>query len=212
MSASQAIRVFLLDDHMLFREGLRRLLDADARFEVTGQTGDPAEALQLLPRVGCDVLILDYDLGKVNALSFVKELQAIHFAGKVLLVTAGLPDRDALSLVQAGIAGIFHKQDSPEDLQRAVLEVVQGKTLIDQRYLQTILTAAQPTDSVNFTERERQTIRCLLQGLANKQIAAQLDISESAVKATLQGLFSKTGVRTRAQLVLAAIEKYRNQI
>lgn len=212
MNPTGAIRIYLLDDHTLFREGLRRLLGSDCRFILAGQSGDPTQALADLQTTPVDVLVLDYDLGKDNALDMLGPLQSMNFAGKILVVTAGLPDKNALALIKGGISGIFHKQESPEDLQRAILEVAQGRVLIDQQYLQAVVAAAQPQETIRFTERERITLRYLLQGLANKQIAANLDISESAVKATLQQLFSKTGVRTRSQLVLLAIEKYRDQL
>jgi two-component system, NarL family, nitrate/nitrite response regulator NarL len=214
-----AIRIYLLDDHMLFREGLRRLLDSDERFVIAGQSGDPEQAIADLKTSTADVLVLDYDLGRKEgslgektALDLIGPLKEIGFAGKILVVTAGLPDKDALALIQAGISGIFHKQESPEELQRAIVEVAQGRVLIDQQYLQAVVAAAQPQETTRFTERERITMRYLLQGLANKEIASNLNISESAVKATLQQLFSKTGVRTRSQLVLLAIEKYRDQL
>lgn len=207
-----AIRIYLLDDHRLFREGLRRLLDADPRFLIAGQSGDSAEALEDMQTTPVDVLVLDYDLGKENALAMLEPLRAMNFRGKTLVVTAGLPDKDALTLIKGGISGIFHKQESPEDLQRAIVEVAQGRVLIDQQYLQAVVAAAQPQEPWKFTDRERVTMRYLLQGLANKEIAGNLNISESAVKATLQQLFSKTGVRTRSQLVLLAIEKYRDQL
>lgn len=211
-STASVIRIYLLDDHMLFREGLRRLLDSDERFVIAGHSGDPGKALADLEQAKVDVLVLDYDLGKKSALDLLTPLKAMGFAGKILIVTAGLPDKDALILMQGGISGIFHKQESPEELQRAIVEVAQGRVLIDQQYLQAVVAAAQPQESIRFTERERTTLRYLLQGLANKEIAANLNISESAVKATLQQLFSKTGVRTRSQLVLLAIEKYRDQL
>jgi two-component system nitrate/nitrite response regulator NarL len=212
MTSENAIRIYLLDDHSLFREGLRRLLTTDERFIIAGQSGSPSQALEDLAATRPDILVLDYDLGGENALTFLDRLKGIDFDGKILVVTAGLPDKDALALIKGGIAGIFHKQDSPEDLQRAILEVSQGRVLIDQQYLQAIVAGAGPQESVRFTERERTTLRYLLQGLANKEIASNLNISESAVKATLQQLFSKTGVRTRSQLVLLAIEKYRDQL
>ena len=211
-ATTNAIRIYLLDDHRLFREGLRRLLGSDERFVIAGQSGDSTQALAELRTTAVDVLVLDYDLGKENALALLEPLRSMNFAGKVLIVTAGLPDTDAITLIRAGISGIFHKQESPEDLQRAILEVAQGRVLIDQQYLQAVLASAQPQATPQFTERERVTLRYLLQGLANKEIAGNLNISESAVKATLQQLFSKTGVRTRSQLVLLAIEKYRDQL
>jgi two-component system nitrate/nitrite response regulator NarL len=209
---NSVIRIYLLDDHRLFREGLRRLLDSDERFLIAGQSGDSARALEDLRSTPVDVLVLDYDLGNENAIALLEPLRSMNFAGKILIVTAGLPDKDALALIKAGISGIFHKQESPEDLQRAIVEVAQGRVLIDQQYLQAVVAAAQPQESTRFTERERVTLRYLLQGLANKEIAGNLNISESAVKATLQQLFAKTGVRTRSQLVLLAIEKYRDQL
>jgi two-component system nitrate/nitrite response regulator NarL len=212
MSAEAPIRIYLLDDHSLFREGLRRLLATDERFAVVGQSGSPAQAITELEIAKPDILVLDYDLGEEDALGFLNRLKTITFEGKILIVTAGLPDKDALVLIKAGIAGIFHKQDSPEELQRAIMEVSQGRVLIDQQYLQAIVAGAGPQETIRFTERERVTLRYLLQGLANKEVAANLNISESAVKATLQQLFSKTGVRTRSQLVLLAIEKYRDQL
>ena len=192
MSSDNAIRIYLLDDHSLFREGLRRLLATDERFVIVGHSGDPKQALAELQQT-TDILVLDYDLGEEDALGFLSRLKSVSFTGKILIVTAGLPDRDALALIKAGIAGIFHKQDSPEELQRAILEVSQGRVLIDQQYLQAIVAVATPQESIRFTERERSTLRYLLQGLANKEIASNLNISESAVKATLQQLFSKTG-------------------
>lgn len=90
----------------------------------------------------------------------------------------------------------LHKQDSPEDLQTSIHQVAQGRVLIDQKYLQSLVTASQPPEeaSPRFTERERSILRFLLQGLANKEIAVQLRISESAVKSSLQLLFNKLGL------------------
>lgn len=211
-TVQKPIRLYIVDDHRLFREGLLRLLSGEMPFEVLGHTGNLEEALAEILREEVDVLILDYDLGEETALTFVQRLQQQKFTGKVLLVTAGLPDKDAFRLIQLGISGIFHKQDSPDDLLRSIQEVHAGRVLIGQEYLQAILKAAQPLDAEAeiFKDRERQIIRFLLQGLGNKEIAAQLEISESAVKSALQQLFTKTGVRTRSQLVRLAIEKYRD--
>jgi len=205
-------RMYLLDDHALFREGLLRLLAADPGLEVVGQNGNPSAALTEILSASPDLLILDYDLGSETATQFMEALRERGFAGRVLLVTAGLPDADALRLIRMGISGIFHKQHSPEELHRAIFEVAAGRVLIDQEYLQAIVAAGQPPEVPRFTERERSTMRLLLRGKANKEIAAEFGISESAVKATLQQLFSKTVVRTRSQLVLLAIEKYRDEI
>jgi two-component system nitrate/nitrite response regulator NarL len=206
--------LYLLDDHALFREGLVRLLAADPEFLLIGATGDPTVALNTMGRERIDVLLLDYDLGSYNTEEFVNTLRASGFGGKILLVTAGLPDRDALRIIRAGVAGIFHKQHAPEDLRRSVREVHDGKVLIEEHYLRKLVqVATEPdTSSLRFTEREKQTLRLLIEGLANKEIAARLHVSESGVKATLQVLFNKTGVRTRSQLVRIVIERFQDDI
>lgn len=206
------MRLFLLDDHALFREGLHRLLASDPMWQLVGQSGRVDEALALLRDTPVDVLILDYDLGEHTAVHMMEQLRAMAWGGKVLLVTAGLPDRDALQLIRLGISGIFHKHHPPEALERCIREVAQGQVLIEQRYLQSLISANESKAAPVLTPRERQIMRFLLEGLANKEIAAELRISESAVKAALQQLFAKTGVRTRSQLVRLSLESYSDVI
>ena len=207
-------RVFIVDDHALFREGLLRLLDADETLEVVGSADSADSALEQLKRIQTDVLILDYDLGSSTALPVIRELREREFQGRSLLVTAGLPDRDALELIRLGVSGIFHKKNSPADLHKSIKEVAAGKILIDQSYLQNLVQSVTlPQESSSpLTERDRRVLRMLLEGFTNKEIATQLTVSESAVKAALQQLFAKTGVRTRSQLVRIALEKLRDQL
>jgi two-component system nitrate/nitrite response regulator NarL len=214
MTTTERTRLFLMDDHQLFREGLLRLLASDSLFEVVGSSGNVEEALKILKTETVDVLILDYDLGGQTAVEFTTRLKQNGFAGRILVVTAGLPDRDAMQLISSGISGIFHKQDSPEALRRSIQEVANGRVLIDQKYLQSLAKSTQPAaaDAPQFTERERFILRSLLQGLSNKEIADKQQTSESAVKASLQNLFNKLGVRTRSQLVLLTLDKYRSQL
>jgi len=211
---SERIRIFVVDDHALFREGLLRLLDADETLIVVGSADSAESALEQLLGVEADVLILDYDLGSETALHVVRELRERGFPGRSLVVTAGLPDRDALELIRMGISGIFHKKSSPEELHRNIHEVAAGRFLIDQSYLQNLVEAgAGPRDQTSpLSERDRRVLRLLLEGNSNKEIASSLGLSESAVKANLQQLFAKTGVRTRSQLVRFALEKLGEEI
>ncbi|MGE0449479.1 MAG: response regulator [Vicinamibacterales bacterium] len=205
---TRRISLYIVDDHALFREGLLRLLENDPALEVVGAAESVEQALDRLPPKGVDVLILDYDLGEENAVSLVKSLRERGFEGRILMVTAGLPNHDALELVRLGISGIVHKQHSPDELQRSILEVAGGKVFIEQRYLQNLIeSAAHHRATPRLTEREREVMRLLLEGFTNKEIGAELRVSESAVKASLQQLFAKTGVRTRSQLVRVALEQ-----
>jgi two-component system, NarL family, nitrate/nitrite response regulator NarL len=206
-----AIRLFMVDDHALFRDGLARLLAADTDFEIVGIAGTLDGALAGLAGHDVDVVLLDYMLGDTPATEMVATLRARGFAGKILLVTAGLPDREALEMIGSGVAGIFHKQHAAEDLKRTIREVFEGKVLIDEHYLRKLVKVAASADegrALRLTERERVILGFLMEGLANKEMAANLGISESAVKAALQVLFNKTGVRTRSQLVRVALEQF----
>jgi len=213
-SETRPIRLFMVDDHALFRDGLARLLAADPEFEVVGIEGTRDAALVALQHREVDVLLLDYMLGDQSASDLVAALRAQGFEGRILLVTAGLPDREARQMIGAGVAGIFHKQHAADDLKRSIREVYEGKALIDEHYLRKLMQAAAAEDTRPFrlTERERQILGYLMEGLANKEMAARLNISESAVKAALQVLFNKAGVRTRSQLVRVALEQFRNEL
>ncbi|MGC3972349.1 MAG: response regulator transcription factor [Pirellulales bacterium] len=203
------IRVYVVDDHALFREGLLRLLAGDAEIEVVGAAGDVEQAERELAGLSVDVLILDFELHQKPATPLVERLRAAGFPGRILMVTAGMSDRDAVELIRLGVGGVFHKQHAPEDLRRSIREVHEGRVLIEQRYLQKLVQSADSAPA-RFTDRDRTILRFVVEGLANKEIAGQLGISESAAKASLQQLFAKTGVRTRSQLVRVALEQYRD--
>ncbi len=203
------IRIYILDDHALFREGLLRLLGADPEIEVVGASGDVAEAERQLATLAVDVLILDFELHDQPATPLVERLKSSGFAGRILMVTAGMSDRDAVELLRLGVGGVFHKQHASEELRRSIQEVYEGRALIEQRYLQKLVQSAETTQP-RFTDRDLKILRFVVEGLANKEIAAELGISESAAKASLQQLFAKTGVRTRSQLVRVALEQHRD--
>ena len=213
----KTIRLLIIDDHALFRESVARLLQAEPGFEVVGECGSGAEALRIVKSSGeIDVVLLDLDLGQERGADFLDQLQKTHFGGKVLLVTAGVIDREIPTLIRKGIIGVFLKNGSPASLIETIRDAVAGKVLIGQDLVRRALeeAAAANFDQMRsrLTERERQVLFFVFEGLANKQIADRLEISEAAVKASLQQLFAKTGVITRGQLVRVALEQYRDQL
>jgi DNA-binding NarL/FixJ family response regulator len=205
------IRLLILDDHALFRDSLARLLAAEPDFEVAGQCGSVEEALRAVGATAVDLVLLDLDLGSGRGADFMARAREAGFSGRILVVTAGLTDSEAGRLLAQGASGIFFKEDSAALLAKGIRTVVDGEAWIDQRYLATILRSQRGDEArpgPTFTRRERDVLRGVFEGLANKEIAARLDISESSVKAALQQLFDKTGVRTRSQLVRIALERY----
>lgn len=210
------IRLLVIDDHTLFRESLARLLQAEAGFEVVAHFGSGTDALRALKSSEeIDVVLLDLDLGQEKGAEFLDLLRKSSFGGKVLLVTAGVNDAELPSLIRKGISGVFLKHGSPAALIRGIKDTFDGKVLFDQEMLRRAFEhngEKGETGRAKLTQREREVLSFVFEGLANKQIADKLGISESAVKASLQQLFAKTGVRTRSQLVRVALESYRDQL
>ena len=206
------IRILLLDDHALFRAGLSRLLVTEADFELAGQCTTSQEALAELARARVDLVLLDFDLGDENGFDFIREARSAGYAGRILIVTAGMSDADSVRALGFGVCGIFLKTSPPAQLSDAIRRVMGGETWIDQRCIQALVQAVDHSADRErrrpFTEREREVLKGVFEGLSNKEIAANLGITEGSVKSALQQLFIKTGVRTRSQLVRIALEEH----
>jgi two-component system nitrate/nitrite response regulator NarL len=211
------VHILVVDDHMLFRESVTRLLNAEQDFEVL-DCGSIPEAFRIISTKPIDLVLLDFDLGQQTGFDFFAVTQRSGFEGKILVVTAGLSESEGAELMRRGAAGIFMKHSSAAALSQGIRQVMGGRVWLEQRYLRTIFdvplpekTSATP-QNYPLSERERRVLSFILEGLTNKQIADRLDVSESSVKATLQQLFDKAGVRTRSQLVRVALEQYRDQL
>jgi two-component system, NarL family, nitrate/nitrite response regulator NarL len=216
--AEQTIRILLLDDHALFRESVSRLLSVEPGFEVVADCGTVEEALQVLRRRPVDIVLLDFDLGERDGREFLRLAKEQGFKSKVLLVTAGVDAGSVSELIRFGISGVFRKHDSAALLAQGIRDVMAGKVWLEHHQLQSavaprvVVSSHEQNRTQKFTERERQVLSFVFEGLANKEIAARIGVSEASVKSTLQQLFSKTGVRTRSQLVRIVLEQYRDQI
>jgi DNA-binding NarL/FixJ family response regulator len=206
----ERIHLLLLDDHVLFRESLSRLLASEPDFEMAGHCGSAAEALDILRRTPVDVVLLDFDLGEDHGSQFISAAREAGYEGKVLMVTAGMNAAESSVALKLGAAGIFLKHNSPGTLAQAIRLVAAGQTWVDQKVLRILADGVPQREEQSLrsilTEREQQVLQGLFEGLTNKEIAAQLGVSEGAIKAALQQLFQKTRVRTRSQLVRIALE------
>jgi DNA-binding NarL/FixJ family response regulator len=208
----QQIRLLLVDDHSLFRESLSRLLEAEPEFRIAATCATVEEALAAIDRHPIDVVLLDYDLGDRQGSMFLDEAKRRGFAGRILMVTAGMGDGGTLRAFESGSAGVFLKHSPPSQLVEAIRKVASGEMWLDSRAVQSLVSgAAGKSEQVaagSLTARERSVLKAVFEGLTNKEIGGRLQISESSVKAVLQQLFEKTGVRTRSQLVRIALEKH----
>jgi two-component system nitrate/nitrite response regulator NarL len=214
-TVERPVEILLVDDHALFRESVARLLAAEPGFRVVAHCSSVAEALETLRKTRVDIVLLDFDLGQYDGGEFMRLAAQQGFSGRVLVVTAGVQKEQAADLIRSGISGIFMKHDSAALLIEGVRDVLAGKVWFDRELLQEAMSGAGDRPELKterFTERERQVLSGVFEGLVNKEIAGRIGVSESSVKATLQQLFSKTGVRTRSQLVRITLEQYKSQL
>ncbi|MBV8438471.1 MAG: response regulator transcription factor [Silvibacterium sp.] len=208
-----AIRILMVDDHSLFRESLSRLLEADSRFLVVGQCATVSEAISSYSETPVDVVLLDYDLGEEQGTRLLPELKRRFGTAKVLMVTAGMSDATTFQAMEGGAAGIFLKHSSLSQLVTAIERVAQGEIWLDTSAARSLF-GGKSTWRERFerarplTSRQSEVLRGILDGLTNKEIAWNLKVSESSVKAVIQELFQKAGVRTRSQLVRITIERH----
>lgn len=207
------IRILIVDDHGLFRESLGRLLQAEDGLSVVGECPTAPDAIAAFAGIQADVVLLDYDLGDEQGDSLLAELKKCQKDAKALFVTAGLPDSAAFEVIEAGAAGIFFKHSSLDKLISAIHRVANGEISLETGTVRALIAARKPSiESIEasrpLTARQSEVMRGILDGFTNKEISSKLNVSESSVKAVIQELFQKAGVRTRSQLVRIAIEKH----
>lgn len=210
----QRIRALVVDDHALFRESVARVLTTEADLEVS-HCATIRDALNLLQHNAIDLVLLDHDLGSERAFQFLPAAREAGFQGRVLVVTAWVSDTEARRLIRQGVSGIVSKENPLNVLAESIRKVNAGQNCLDPHYagLAADEKPGRPQGAApKFNDRQRRVLRFVLEGLSNKEIAWRLQISESYVKAILQSLFEKTGVRTRGQLVRVALEDYEDQL
>src|ERR1700689_3776607 len=209
----QRIRILLVDDHSLFRESLSRLLETEPDFLIVATCATVSDALTVLKGAPVDVVLLDYDLGDEQGSAFLEEARRQRFKGRILMVTAGMGDAVTLRAFEGGASGVYLKQSTPAQLIEAIHQGMNREMGVDSRAVRSLVAGANVRSEAENTAqplsaRERNVLKAVFEGLTNKEIAANMQISESSVKAVLQQLFDKTGVRTRSQLVRIAIEQH----
>jgi DNA-binding NarL/FixJ family response regulator len=188
------------------------LLAGEPDFRIAGSCSSATEALTILDREKVDVVLLDYDLGEEQGPMFFEGAKSRGFSGRVLMVTAGMSDAGTLRALEGGASGVFLKHSPPAQLIDAIRNVVKGEMWLDPKAVRSLVAGAtgkseEQRASQPLSPREHAVLKGVFEGLTNKEIAASLRISESSVKAAMQQLFDKTGVRTRSQLVRIALER-----
>jgi len=210
--ARTAIRVLIADDHAIFREGLRKLLEAEADITVVGEAKSGSECVALAEKLKPDIVLLDLKMPEKDGLAVLGDLAGKESATKVVVLTASEDERDFVEAVRRGARGIVLKQAPSEHLVDGIRRVHTGEVWIDQRVTAGVLKAMAEGPAATttrekplLTDRERQVVHLVCQGLRNKEIADKLFISEQTVKNHLHNIFDKLGVSDRLELALYAL-------
>lgn len=211
-TSTPTIKVLIVDDHAVVRAGLRMLIDQDPDMKVTGLAGNRSEALAAATSEQPNIIILDIVLGDDDGLSFLPELRAVAGNARVLVLTGLRSPESQRRAMRAGAMGIVLKEHAAEVLIKAIKKVHQGEVWLDRlamgSVLQEISENKQPEPDkekiASLTEREREVIGLVGEGLKNKQIASRLFISETTVTHHLSSVFSKLEVSDRLELIIYA--------
>ena len=206
---TEVIRVLLVDDHAVVREGIRAFLQLQPDIEVVGEAEGGDSALAVAAEVQPDVVLMDLLMPGGDGISALRHLRETNPAARVMVLTSYIDDAQVFGAIQAGAAGYQLKDIRPEALAEAIREVHAGRPALHpeaQAKLMHRNQAAPPGSTL--TPRERDVLRLLTEGFANKEIATRLLVSEKTVKTHVSSILAKLGVQDRTQAALAAVRQH----
>lgn len=215
----EKIRIMLVDDHVLVREGTRELLEREEDLAVVAEAGDGAEAVDLASRCSPDLVIMDIEIPKLNGIEATKRIKAAHPTVSVLVLTGYDNDQYIFALLEAGAAGYLLKDVRKDDLVQAIRAVHAGESVLHPVIARKVIshftrrTEGEPVDSHSerasdhLTARELEVLRLAARGMTNREIADELSISTRTVQVHLSNVFGKLGVGSRTEAVLFGLRR-----
>ncbi len=215
------IRIALVDDHTLFRSGLKALLTRQDDFEVVGEAADGLEGVKLVEQVKPDIVLLDLDMPTMNGREALAQILAFDPQMAVLMLTVSEDGDDLTECMRLGARGYLLKKIDAGFLLQSIRHAVAGDSVISPEMTNKLVmqlrcdcyrsTAAAP-DIESLTPRERQTLAWLARGVSNKEIARALDLAESTVKVHVQSVLRKLNIKSRVQAAVFAVEHHLDRL
>ena len=206
---AEPIRVLIVDDHAVVREGLRSFLTLQDGIEVAGEAADGEEALEAAARLRPDVILMDLVMPRLDGLAAMRALRERLPEARVIVLTSFLDDDKLLPALRSGAAGYLLKNAEPQELVRAIRAAQAGEALLDPvvaaRLVETLAADGEVEPLERLTPREREVLVLIAHGFANKRIARELGVSEKTVKAHVGHVLAKLGVSDRTQAAVVAV-------
>lgn len=205
--------VVIIDDHALFRRGVSQMISADSEFSVIGDASSGAEGLLLVAELKPDIVLIDLNMKGMNGIQTLTQIKEAKLESKCVMLTVSDAEDDLLEALRAGADGYLLKDMEPEDLCASLKKAMSGVTVLHESLTEILKNALiHPTlnrssEDVSLTEREREILECLANGLNNKTIARELGISDTTVKVHIKHLLSKLKLTSRLEAAVWAHRK-----
>jgi len=210
----RTLRIVIADDHPIFREGLRRLLQAEPGFELIGEAVDATTAVTLVRERRPDVLLLDLLMPNGGGVTVLRDLALQPTDTRIVLLTAAIERDEILAAVQLGVRGVVTKETATALLFKAIRRVVAGEYWLGRESVGDLVQALlrrpatdRPVAAPSLTARELEIVAAIVEGASNRDIASQFGLSPQTVKNHLTSIFDKLGVSNRLELALYAVNR-----
>ncbi|HEX5423953.1 MAG TPA: response regulator transcription factor [Candidatus Acidoferrales bacterium] len=208
----QSIRILVADDHAIFRDGLRKLLEGSDDTQIVGEASNGVECTKMLPKLKPDILLLDLRMPEKDGLAVLEEVNFESLPTRVIVLTAAEDDRDVVRAMRLGARGVVLKQSASDLLLKSIHKVYDGEIWLDNRMTAEVIDAFKKSAEAGIrrekpllSDREKEIVQLVAQGFRNREIGEKLFISEQTVKNHLHNIFDKLGVSDRLELALYAI-------
>ena len=215
MTESTLTSLLIVDDHPLFRKGVKQLLSDAGGFELVGEASSGEEGIDLAYRSQPELILLDLNMKDMQGLDVLKVLKAADIDSRIIMLTVSNQQEDLVAALRAGADGYLLKDMEPEDLVAKLLEAASGQLVLSPALAGLLIHAmrqeAKPKsmDEAGLTEQERKIIERIATGKSNKLIARDLNIAEGTVKVHVKHLLKKLGLKSRVEAAVWAVERQR---
>ncbi len=201
-----SIRVLIVDDHAVVRQGLKMFLSLDQELEIIGEANNGQQAVELVKDLGPDVVLMDLLMPVMDGIAAIKVIRSQYPTTEVIALTSVLEDASVSGAVRAGAIGYLLKDADADELRRAIKAAAAGQVQLSPKAAERLMREIRAPDSPEkLTDRETEVLRLLALGRANKQIALELGVGDTTVKTHVSNILSKLGLSSRTQAALHAV-------